>query len=264
VELDLSGVMPEARPAVERAANVYIAHTRRWFVGILAHGSAVKGGFIPGCSDIDLKLYLEPDAFTAEGYLPFAISLAIARDLAPVDPAPFAYIQCYAHSIVSQHQQLLIPGTHALLAGRLPVAEATETQLQAQARTALSTSDPLPPHLRDGLLTWSPSRLERNVRWLCTDVWPMLYHLLSVQQRDALRIWRLPKQEAIALTDPQTAEGQAIRAFYAALLAYYPAQTSNSVALDILEHGVHFLRAATSWWQRECGVIRADVVNSTG
>ncbi len=56
--IDISGMVPEARPIVQEAAAVYLKYTQPWFVGLIAHGSAVKGGFIPGCSDIDFQLYL--------------------------------------------------------------------------------------------------------------------------------------------------------------------------------------------------------------
>ena len=53
--LDLSGLMPEARPIVQQVAEVYLKYLSPWFVGLIAHGSAVKGGFIPGCSDVGLQ-----------------------------------------------------------------------------------------------------------------------------------------------------------------------------------------------------------------
>ena len=56
VTLDLAHVQPEARAIVERAARVYVAHTRPWLVGLLLHGSAVNGGFILGCSDVDFHI----------------------------------------------------------------------------------------------------------------------------------------------------------------------------------------------------------------
>ena len=67
---DLSGVIPEARLTVQEAATVYLSHTAPWFIGLLVHGSVVKGGVIPGCSDVDFQLYLEPSAFTPQGQLP--------------------------------------------------------------------------------------------------------------------------------------------------------------------------------------------------
>ncbi len=49
----------EARVIVEAAAAIYLRHTQPWFIGLVVHGSALKGGFIPGCSDIDFQLFLD-------------------------------------------------------------------------------------------------------------------------------------------------------------------------------------------------------------
>jgi len=130
---------PEARPIVEKAAAVYLKHTASWFVGLVIHGSAMKGGFIPGCSDIDLQLYLEDAAFTAQGHLPLKVCLSIQRDLARIDPAPFRYIQCLALSSTLPKDHVgPIPGAYRMVAGRLPVAEATAQQLRDSARKALT------------------------------------------------------------------------------------------------------------------------------
>ncbi|MEO7003466.1 MAG: hypothetical protein ABI068_16690 [Ktedonobacterales bacterium] len=52
--IDVSRLMVEAQPIARAAAEVYLRHTTPWFVGLVAHGSALKGGFIAGCSDVDL------------------------------------------------------------------------------------------------------------------------------------------------------------------------------------------------------------------
>jgi hypothetical protein len=114
--MDVSRLVPEAKVIAARAGEVYVKHTRPWFVGLIAHGSAVKGGFIPNCSDIDLQLYLEPAAFSENGSLPLALCIAIARDLAPISAAPFRYIQGYAHPCALPPGQVgPIPGAYALL-----------------------------------------------------------------------------------------------------------------------------------------------------
>ncbi len=66
VAVDASGLAADAQPIVQRAAAVHLRHTVPWFVGLIAHGSAVRGGFIPGCSDSDLQLYLD-DAAAGSG-----------------------------------------------------------------------------------------------------------------------------------------------------------------------------------------------------
>lgn len=124
---DTSRLVPEARLIVEAAATSYLRHTQPWLIGLIVYGSALKGGFIPGCSDIDLRLFLDERAFGDHHELPFAICLAIQRDLAQIDQAPFRYIQGRAFSMtLSAGQMGPVPGAYLLLAGKLPVAEATK------------------------------------------------------------------------------------------------------------------------------------------
>ncbi len=133
--LNVSLLTQQAQPIVQAAADVYLNHTRAWFIGLVAHGSAVKGGFIPGCSDIDLQLYLEDAAFNEQGQLPLAICMAIQRDLSQIDPAPFQYIQCYALPPHPQPTKLgPIPGAYRIIAGILPISEATAEQLRVSAK----------------------------------------------------------------------------------------------------------------------------------
>jgi len=142
--VDVAPLLPAAQPIVSRAAEVYLAHSRPWFVGLIVHGSALKGGAIPGCSDIDLQLYLRADAFDEHGDLPLSVALAIHRELSGIDPAPFQYIQCYplpASPIdVMPRFTAPVPGGYHVLAGRLPIPEATAAELVEDARMALSAA----------------------------------------------------------------------------------------------------------------------------
>ena len=242
--MNLEPLVPEAQPIVEKAASVYIHHTRHDFVGLIVHGSALKGGFIAGCSDIDMQLYVMPSAF-ADGHLPFELTVAIHRDLARIDPAPFRYIQCYAFSTEIREGWVgPVPGAYHLVAGRLPVPDATAAELRDSARRSLAAIGSLPSYLFDGLLDRGERRLERRVRLVCTEVWPALFQLLIVRGADPIATWSLTKQQAIGALPADTPPGAAIRAFYDALLRHYPAEDSVDAALDVLVRGVAFLRAA--------------------
>ncbi|HLJ36417.1 MAG TPA: hypothetical protein VKU38_22350 [Ktedonobacteraceae bacterium] len=61
--LDLAPLVPEAQEIARAAATVYLRHLGQWCIGVLIHGSGLKGGYIPGCSDVDFQVYLEPAAF---------------------------------------------------------------------------------------------------------------------------------------------------------------------------------------------------------
>lgn len=252
--VDVSRLVPAAQPVAAQAAAVYLERSAPWFVGLLAHGSAYKGGYIPGCSDIDFQLYLDPAAFTPEGLLPLHLLTAIHRDIARITPAPFRYIQCYALPCATPAGQVPpIPGAYTLLAGNLPVAEATGGQLLASARKALAQLDPLPRSLASELLSHGAGRLQHKTRLLCTDVWPTLYHIACLLHHDPIAVWNLPKQDVIALLPPDTATGRTIRTFHAAVNDYYPAEASLEGMLQVIAHGVDFLSASRTWWAESHG-----------
>src|SRR5581483_8556054 len=127
--ITVSGLVPEAQPIAHAAAEALVRHAEPWLIGVMAHGSAYKGGFIPGCSDVDLQLYLAPAAFGDDSQLPLDLCIAIQRDLARIDPAPFGYIQIRALAGVPGPDHVgPIPGAYAVLTGTMPLPEATEQQ----------------------------------------------------------------------------------------------------------------------------------------
>jgi hypothetical protein len=250
--VDLSGLTAEAQPIVQRVAGVYLKHTAPWFVGLIVHGSAVKGGIIPGCSDIDFQLYLEDPAFTWQGQLPLELGFAVRRDLEGIPIWPFRYVQCYAHtSKLPENMVGPIPGAYHLVAGRLPVREATAQDLRASARKDLAELNPAPTFLLGFLLGPGGVRMERRIRLLCTKVWPVLYQVLTLQGReeDAIGVWCLTKAQAIERLPRGSALQETIQRFYGAVWDYYPAEDSLENALAVIESGVAFLEAASAWWE---------------
>ncbi len=212
-------------------------------MGLVAHGSAVKGDFVPNCSDVDLHLYLE-DAALIEGKLPLSTVTAIQRDLSGIDPAPFRYVQGHALPVSDDHLAGLVPGAYAVVAGSAPVREATGEELRKEAWAALTGLDTYPDFLANGLLESGGARLSSNVRLLCTKVWPVLSHLLIVRGVDPLAAWNLPKSQAIDLLPETEPAGRAIREFRAAVDGYYPEEGSAEGALAVIDKGVLFLHAA--------------------
>lgn len=252
---DISPVVSAAQAIVLQTAEVFERYTGQWLVGLLIHGSAYKGGFIPGCSDIDLQLYLKDEALEPDGSFPLGLAIAIQRDLAQIDPSPFQYIQCYELAggyIRSQHPDWIgpIPGTYHMLIGRLPIQEATEEQLRERAKQRLESIAAVRGSAISDLLQHGGGRLPRAVRFLCTDVWPTLYSMLNYQTNRPLDIWRLPKEAAIALLPETDASGRAIRLFYQAVWHYYTKEQTTDAALAVMEQGVKFLQTVEEWFER--------------
>jgi hypothetical protein len=252
--IDVSPVVLEAQAVVLQAAGVFERHTGPWLIGLLIHGSALKGGFIPGCSDIDLQLYLKDEALEPDGSFPVSLGIAIQRDLAQIDPAPFQYIQCYELAGAFMRARFPdwigpIPGAYHMLTGHLPIPEATEEQVQQRAKQRLESIATVRGRVASGLLQHGGGKLPRAVRFLCTDIWPTLYSMLSYQADRPFDIWRLPKEAAIALLPETDSRGRAIRLFHQAVWHYYTADQSIDAALAVIEQGVLFLRAAEEWFE---------------
>jgi hypothetical protein len=249
---DVSGLVPEARRIARQVADVYIRHTELWFVGLIAHGSAVKGGVIPNCSDIDFQLYLHDAAFSWHGQLPYELGFAIRRDLEGIRLWPFRYVQCYVrHHALEPGWVGPIPGAYHLVAGRLPVREATADDLRRSARRAMEELDATPDFVMGKLLGPGGVRLERSIRLLCTRVWPILHQVLIVQapKSDPVALWCLTKDEAISRVPDNTPLRNAIQAFHRAVRAYYPGEDSLEDALEVIRTGLDFHQAVEAWWR---------------
>lgn len=252
---DVSGLVPEARELAQAVAAIYWKHTQPWFVGLACFGSAVRGDVIPGASDLDFHLYLQPSIFiNGDGHhniLPLELGLAIYRDLAQVNPAPFRYIDGGAETnLLPEGHVGPIPGNYHLLKGSLPYAEATNSQVKVRAEHELNNLKPLPAFVSEALFRHGTGRgeLSHSVRQLCQMVWPMIYHVASLKQDDALAVWCLPKNRVIHLFSTQDILGSSIHAFNTTMRKYYPTEESVDTALEVIQMGVYVLQSASDWW----------------
>lgn len=229
--------LPEAfRPVVRAASEIYPRHTEPWLQAMLIHGSALKGDIIPGWSDIDLQLYLSPDAFV-EGELPVETWLAIHRELSNVDSAPFRYIQCYPRGGVTGAGWLgPIPDAYHTLYGVLPEAEATREELILDARKAI-TALPLIPPMLSGSLGQGDGGISRRLRLLTTQVWPALRQSLIVEGLDPYEVWSSPRPKLLVMI-PSGPKREAAEAFEQRLYMHFVENTDTTTALAAIEQGV--------------------------
>lgn len=248
-EIDVSPVLREVREVAAAAAEAFLRHTEPWFVGLLVHGSAIKGGFIPHLSDVDFRLYLREDAFDTRNQIPLEAALAIHRDIAAIDLGIVSYIQCFPlHRGLRPEWVGPIPGAFHVVAGELPIAPATGEELLASAHARLTSLNPLPFDIANGLVDCGPRRLDRLIRLLATDVWPTLYQVLTCATGDPLRVWTLPKDRAIDLLPDGESPGLELRRFYRALLARSGGDRSVENGLESILAGTGFLQAARAWY----------------
>ncbi len=281
--VDVDGLALEAQPIALRVAEIYLRHTGNAFVGLVTHGSAVKrtsapaqppsdrgaagvepgpggGGqaqakrartdFILNMSDLDFQLYLRPALGDGQGPLPLKIGLAIQGELAAIDPAPFAYIQGYAHAGVTRAGWIgPVPSAYTVIAGTLPIPEATAAELTAAARRDLAEIPARLASLPQGLLDTGSGSLGRRARLLLTDVWPALRQVVTLQTAEPIAAWQMTKTEAI-----DALEGEALRttgrAVHEAAWALSAEVDSLDAQLAVIRTGADFLAAADAWVRR--------------
>jgi hypothetical protein len=161
--MKLDALVPEARAPAAAAAAVLIEHTEPWFIALVAHGSAVKGGVMPGWSDLDLQLYLSESAFRGDGLLPLRLAIEVHRDLSNVDPAPFHFISCLPVSPGSSRAIPLVAGAYVSIAGQ-PPGETSADDLRDAGVSHLTSIGVEPPLVIYGLLEHGGDRLAHTLR----------------------------------------------------------------------------------------------------
>lgn len=182
-EVDVSGVQPEAREIVRRTASIVVERLAGALVSLVAHGSAVKGGFIAGCSDVDLSVLVAPTLLDEQHELPLTLSYALYRELSGIDPHPFRSIQAFAHPAGKDAGHGFVPGAYHVVWGDRRVRQLTAEGLQRSAHEALAQLDPAAYAARISRHLFARGRGThgQELRFVCTDVWPVLYHMLTLR-----------------------------------------------------------------------------------
>lgn len=215
---------------------------------VVSHGSAVKGGLIPGFSDFDVLAFLTPDQFGPYG-LDVDRSLAIQSrvDGLGARGAGFSYFQAafYNPEAMPGWWTGLVPGAYRLLHGRLPGGlEATDVRLRESGVRALRQAG---DWARGALSRWTDSHdagLRREVRLLSTVVTPLVFAAVSFDRDDAASVWAADKFTALRLFEERYRDDPDAglpRRFYEALFAIGPDEAPPDRYRHALRAGFRFL-----------------------
>ncbi|BBH24348.1 hypothetical protein Back11_56930 [Paenibacillus baekrokdamisoli] len=228
--------------------EIILKHIGNSFIGLIVQGSAIKGGFIQGSSDIDYILYMDDSALNEAMRLPSELCIAIHKDLSLIEVWPFRYIQFSVLSPKTNKYLGPIRGTYQLLAGHLLVSEATNDQIYQDAVESLDKLIPAAAFDTHQLLDHGEDRIERCTRLMCTIVWPIAFQLLTVIHKDGTRIWGLKKQDSVTLLSSIPSVADEITSFYHSIQSYYPLEQSSEKALKVIKDGISFIYAAKQHW----------------
>ena len=220
---------------------------------IVLHGSALKGGAIPGYSDVDFQLYLAPECFDEHGALADEQAFALQERIGPLpwQEAGYRYPQASFLDVrrLPEWWTGPIPGAYRVLFGRLPAdAIASAEGLRASSRRYLS--DELPARIRSGVGNFADAddaTLPRRVRLLGTDVAPAVFALIAYDAPDALELWALSKLEALVRLEaryPGVAGPADARRFFDNVRILYGGEFEPELGRQTFRAGVAFLRWA--------------------
>jgi hypothetical protein len=193
---------------------------------------------------------VRPDLLTAHGALPLEIAIDLHRELARIDPAPFRYLQAYVRPAGSMVGPGFIPGTFHIVTGVPDVPLATSEALLAAARKALAELDPEAARARisNALLNHGEGRLHRQLRWACTDVWPLMYQVACVDLGDGLAAWQRTKHEVRAILVDDPIVGSPLDRWFEVVTDHYANGESLESALAALSAAAGFYDAAALWF----------------
>jgi predicted nucleotidyltransferase len=170
-------------------------------VAIINKGSTVKGGFIPGLSDMDLHVYLKDDAFAYSDFLKLELGLSLQERMDELirkydfGGGPVQVIMINVSK--PRDWSAPLPGTYLLLYGD----ECPDPPPTAEGELEYDRANLRNPHYGYGLVNSLADKtsdaLAGYVRRLNTAVTPTLYRVLSVFTKDPFKVWKMTRFEVL-------------------------------------------------------------------
>jgi len=170
-------------------------------VAIINKGSSVKGGFIPGLSDIDFHVYLKDDAFISRDYIKLEYGLSLQEK---IDVLLRKYdieesqIQVIALNVENPKRWSgPLPGTYVILYGDgCPEPEPVAWEM-LEADELILSSPYYFYNLINSYADKSNEELAEFVRKINPCVTPTLYRVLSLITNDPLKVWAMTRFEVL-------------------------------------------------------------------
>jgi predicted nucleotidyltransferase len=248
---DVSGLQPEARDIAGSIVEICTDELGADLLTLLFHGSAVKGGILKGSSDIDFVMIMQTNTLTDGNELPLDHAIALYRRLATINLGSFRYLQGYACTRDRPPGVGFIPDAYAVAFGSHDVPHATDQQLLDGAAKALAklAGLGLRDQLSGALLKPGTDPLYRQLRFLCTDIWPMVAHVSCLAENDGITPWQRTKFENVAILEKDPIVGVPLRTWNTAITHHYAIGESVESGLVAIRAGFDFLDAAAEWYE---------------
>ena len=170
-------------------------------VAIINKGSTVKGGFIPGLSDMDLHVYLRDDVFVYNDFLKLELGLSFQEKMDElirkydIGGGPIQVIMLNVSK--PRNWSGPLPGTYIVLYGE----ECPEPPPRAEEMLEYDRFNLQNPNYGYGLINSFADKtseaLTGYVRRLNPAVTPTMYRALSLLTKEPTRVWKMTKFEVL-------------------------------------------------------------------
>ena len=247
-------VQPEG---LNRVISIVVTACRKAFreglVCVILKGSAVKGDFIPGYSDLDFHVFLKPEAMGGEKSPNLDDAITFQRLMGTINPQDFgaSQFQVFFLNAEKYPKEWLPPtaGTYKVVWGTTPPTLQTldDATYVRYARQFLESIDTDKQNLIGRFIDKPNSRAPAIVRLLGTILKGHLYSvsmLLLSQSKTALR---LKLDSIIPLVEEGIGSAGHISRFFAHVSNWSRIQETPELARNAFREGIAALEEISTW-----------------
>lgn len=190
------------------AVDFLLAALRSGFGGdlrcVLLKGSALKGDFVPGYSDLDLHCFLSPEVMVGRAAPTPELAMRFQSAIGKLEPRDYGCnsFQLYFlnHERYPDGWAKPVPGSYVVIHGETPdgFGEVTREEYLEHARNALSRLPVTAAQLIERGIDKPDRSLPPILRLAGIELKQATYAAASLLTGDPLLIWTLPRQEVLS------------------------------------------------------------------
>lgn len=234
---------------IEAARAAFGEHLR----GAILKGSALKGDFIEGYSDLDVHLFVDAAAMRGVDVPALDRALAFQKLFGSVEPRDYGVNSCQLFFVTWGRYPAgwvrPIPGAYEVIYGALPPGF-TDLDPADYVRGAHDWLDASPRWI-DTLLGRFVDKPDRTVadliRLAGTILKPVPYCAAVILHGDPFRIWRLPLAEVLPLVAAEISPSGSLGAFFARVQEWPAIEGDPDQLRELFRLALTALQEAADW-----------------
>jgi predicted nucleotidyltransferase len=249
---------PPSKELVDEAANLVVSASKKAFSSslecVILKGSVVKGDFIPGYSDFDFHVFLNPEVMDSERVPKTDYALRFQKSFGGVQPEDFGVSQFQVYFINSQNYPAdwaqSVEGTYKVIWGKLPLAamEADDQIYIQQAREYLKTVEDSRRTIVGRFVDKPDTGVSGVVRLLGATLKSYMHSVLILLTNNPKDILRLRLDEMILQVEKGINSKGHFTAFFNQISDWTRIQQNGDKARKAFKEGTEALDEIAHWY----------------